>query len=53
MMSEKDMQLRIKEIESDARFRAKPATVDINAPLALIQLSLEVERDVLRQVLAG
>src|SRR6266550_2256663 len=34
---------RIKEIEADPRYKAKCATVEINAPLALIQVSMEAE----------
>lgn len=45
---------RIKEIEEDARYQSglkKPAEIEINAPLALIQLSFEVEIKVLREIL--
>lgn len=46
---------RIAEIEADERYqsgRKKPATIDVNAPLALIQLELETEIKALRWVLA-
>lgn len=45
---------RLVEIEEDPRYQAgrkHPANVVINAPLALIQLSLEVGRITLRKVL--
>ena len=38
-------------IEADERLRLPTATIQINAPLALIQLSLATRRDVLRWVL--
>jgi hypothetical protein len=46
---------RIAEIEADDRYISginKPATIDINAPLALIQLSLETEIKSLKWVLS-
>jgi hypothetical protein len=42
---------KIAEIEADPRFKAAPAAVQINAPLALIQTSLSAEHDTLRWVL--
>ena len=45
---------RIIEIEADDRYisgKEHPATIGINAPLALIQLSLEVELKALNWVL--
>ncbi len=39
------------DIKSDERLNYAPATIDINVPLALIQLSLEVKRDLLIWVL--
>lgn len=45
---------RIKEIEENARYRSdptKPVDIDINNPLTLTQLSLDVEVKVLRGVL--
>ena len=42
---------RIYEIVSDARYdRSKPATVDTNAPLALMQVAWEVEVDTLKRI---
>lgn len=49
------IQARITEIEADERWKSSqkhPARVDINAPLALIQVSLEAERCALRWVLS-
>lgn len=54
MKSIKEIEARIKEIEEDSRYQdglKNPATIDINAPLALIQLSLESEITALRWVL--
>ena len=48
------IETRIAEIEADEGYqsgRKKPATIDINAPLALVQLSLETEIKTLRGVL--
>lgn len=45
---------RLAEIKADERYqsgRRKPANVMINAPLALVQLALEVEHDTLAKVL--
>jgi hypothetical protein len=45
---------KIAEIESDSRYQSglkKPATIDINAPLAMIQLSFEVQMSILKWVL--
>ena len=46
---------RITEIEADERYQSgqkEPATIAINAPLALTQLSLETELKTLRWVLS-
>jgi hypothetical protein len=54
MRSEEEIKKRIAEIEADSRYKdglKHPATVDINAPLALIQLSFETERRALKWVL--
>lgn len=51
MKTEEEMEKRLSEINSDSRLRGKPATIQINAPLALIQLALETERDTLKWVL--
>jgi len=52
MKTEKEIKKRLAEIEKDERISYPTATIDINAPLALIQLSLETERDALKWVLA-
>ena len=54
MKSEKQIKKRIREIEDDDRYQSgleNPATIDINAPLALIQLSFETEIKVLKWIL--
>ncbi len=54
MRDKKEIEKKISEIEADARYQSgqnHPATVDINAPLALIQVSLETEIKTLRWVL--
>lgn len=56
MISEEAIKQRIAEIEADSRYQSgqqKPATVVENAPLALIQLSLEKELKTLKWVLGG
>lgn len=48
---------RIAKIEADSRYKDYvkngAATIDINAPLALIQLGMNTEREVLREVLVA
>lgn len=44
---------RIAEIDEDDRYKQKTANVQVNAPLALVQLQLTVERDVLIQTLVA
>ena len=54
MKSEELIKKRIAEIEADSRYQSGlkvPATVDINAPLALIQVGFEAEIRALRWVL--
>ncbi len=54
MKDEAAIKRRIAEIEADDRYKSSqksPATVDINAPLALIQLAYETEIKALRWVL--
>ena len=53
MKSIKRIKERIQEIEEDSRYQSglkHPATIEENAPLALIQLSFEVEIRALRWV---
>ena len=45
------MSEKLKEIDRDERIHYPTATIDINAPLALIQLSLETRKEVLEWVL--
>jgi len=54
MKTEQELRARITEIEADSRYQAgqkRPATVEINAPLALIQMCYESEINTLRWVL--
>ncbi len=54
MKSEEVIKARITEIEADDRYKSgqiRPATIDINAPLALIQMGFESELKALRWVL--
>ena len=54
MKSKEQIEKRIEEIESDDRYQSGliyPATIDINAPLALIQLSFETELKALKWIL--
>ena len=51
MFNEEKILHLLSEIEADERLNMKPASVKINAPLALIQLSLEAQSDVLRTIL--
>lgn len=47
----KQIRERIKAIEGDSRYQSglkHPATIEVNAPLALIQLSFETEVRVLK-----
>ena len=50
--SKKEIEKKIKEIEADDRFQAPPAIVDINAPLALVQVDLKAKHNMLKWVLA-
>lgn len=51
MMSEDEIKSRIEEILSDQRLSYKTARIQINAPLALIQLQLETELHTLQKVI--
>ena len=51
MKSKKEIEKRLKEIESDERLGRPPATTVENATLALTQMSLEAARDTLKWVL--
>ena len=52
MKTKEEIEAKLSEIESDERLSYPPATIDINAPLALIQLSLECKRDLIKWILA-
>jgi hypothetical protein len=49
--TEEQIRQRIEEIKSDARMGYSPARVDVNAPLALIQVEGEAVVQALRWVL--
>ena len=51
MKTKKEIEKKMKEIEADKRINYPTATISENAPLALIQLHLETQRDVLKWVL--
>lgn len=51
MQSPDKIQQRIDEILADERLSYPAANIQINAPLALIQLSMEVELHTLQRVL--
>jgi hypothetical protein len=53
--AEEKIKERITEIEQDERYKSgqiSPANIEINAPLALIQLALETEVGVLKWVVS-
>ena len=52
MKTKKEIEEKLADIKSDERLSYPPATIDINAPLALIQLSMECKIDILKWVLA-
>lgn len=45
-----EVKKRISEIETDDRYKAEPANVNINAPLALIQMAMKGQIFVLKWV---
>jgi hypothetical protein len=51
MKSEEQIRKELARIDADERIHYPPATIQINAPLALIQLGLETRRDALKWVL--
>lgn len=54
MRSKEEIEAKIADIEADSRYQdgqKRPATIDINAPLALIQLELEARLKTLKWVL--
>lgn len=52
-MTEEEILARIAEIEKDERYLDDPASILINAPLALVQISLETERSTLKKVIGA
>jgi hypothetical protein len=51
MKSREEILKEIKIIEDDPRFSYPDANVEINAPLALIQMGMKTRRDTLKWVL--
>lgn len=51
MKTKKQIEEKIKEIEADERYKASPAVLDVNAPLALIQIGMESQVRALKWVL--
>jgi len=51
MRSEKEIKEKLEALASDERLSYKPASVLINAPLALIQVDLKAQVDILKWVL--
>ncbi len=51
MKTKEQIEEKIKEIESDERLSYPLATIEINAPLALIQLEMETKLKMLKWVL--
>lgn len=53
MKTEAEIRAILTELETDERLRYPSATVDINAPLALVQLELEAKVNTLKWILDG
>jgi hypothetical protein len=51
MMTQKEIEQRIQEILDDKRMHYKTANIVVNAPLAMVQLTLETELHTLQDVL--
>ena len=51
MRTPNDLRKRIEELKSNPQFRYEPAAIQVNAPLALVQVSLAAEVRVLRWAL--
>jgi hypothetical protein len=51
MKSEDEIRAELKKVEADERLSYPCATIQVNAPLALIQLGLETKRDTLKWIL--
>ncbi len=52
MKSEQEIKEMLEKVEADERLHYPPATIQINAPLALIQLELETKQRILKWVLS-
>jgi hypothetical protein len=48
-----EIKQEIKALKMDNRYKAKPALIQINAPLALIQVSIDARVRALEWVLTG
>ena len=53
MKSGDEIRKQITELEADERHKLPPALVDINAPLALIQVEIDAKLIALKWVLDG
>ncbi len=53
MKNKKEIEARLKEVESDERLHYPSADIFSNAPLALIQVALENQRDILKWILSS
>ncbi len=51
MKTKKEIEEKLKKVESDERLHYPSADVFTNAPLALIQVELESQRDILKWIL--
>lgn len=51
MKTKKEIEAKLKKVESDERLNYPPADVFSNAPLALTQVALKNQRDTLKWVL--
>lgn len=51
MRSKKEIEDAIRKIENDERLKRPTATIDVNAPLALIQFGLKEQIKILKWVL--
>ena len=51
MRTEKELKKKLAELKNDERHKYKPALVEINAPLALVQVSIQAKIDTLEWVL--
>ena len=51
MKTKDEIQAKIEEFSKDERYKSKPALVQINAPLALIQVEIQSKIDALMWVL--